>query len=241
MSNQGSIQKQLADPGSALQKYHSTVVGDRGLVRLLWYELIVFCTGSLTGRLGRALRALCYSSLLGYTGQGIVIGVNCSMRRPHLIQLDNHVILGDNVALDVKNDGEGIILLDGVRVGRETIFSCPGGFITIGTNTLIGNRCRLGSLKGLTLGRDCIIGNDTYIVGAGHGVSDLDRPIIDQPLTCKGANIIGNRVTIGNKVTILDGVSVGSNVKIADNSLVNRDVPDGSSVSGVPARIIQTM
>lgn len=237
--NHGSIQKQLASPGNALQKYRFTVVGDKGYLWLLFYELIVFCTGSLPLRLGGGLRIFFYSLLLGHTGRGITVGVNCSMRRPHLIQLGNNVILGDNVALDVKTDGKGIILMDGVRIDSATIFSCPGGSITIGNHTRVGARCRLGSLQGLTVGKDCIIGNDTYIVGAGHAFAALDRPIIDQPLTCKGANTIGDRVTIGQGVTILDGVSVGSNVKIASGSLVNRDVPPDCSVSGVPARIRQ--
>lgn len=80
-------------------------------------------------------------------GQGVTVGVNCSMRRPHLIQLGNNVILGDNVALDVKTDGLGINLMYGVRIGSTTIFSCPGGIITIGNNFMVGARCRLGSLQ----------------------------------------------------------------------------------------------
>ena len=39
-------------------------------------------------------------------------------------------------------------------------------------------------------------------------------------------------------MTIIANVSVGSNVVIAAGSLVNKDVPDGKIVGGVPAKVI---
>lgn len=49
---------------------------------------------------------------------------------------------------------------------------------------------------------------------------------------------IGNRVNIGANVTILMNVTIGNDVNIGAGSLVNKDIPDGVMVSGVPARII---
>ena len=43
---------------------------------------------------------------------------------------------------------------------------------------------------------------------------------------------------IGSNTTILSNVTVGSNVVIAAGSLVNKDVPDGKIVGGVPAKVI---
>lgn len=43
---------------------------------------------------------------------------------------------------------------------------------------------------------------------------------------------------IGSNTTILPNVTVGSNVVIAAGSLVNKDVPDGKIVGGVPAKVI---
>lgn len=51
---------------------------------------------------------------------------------------------------------------------------------------------------------------------------------------------IGNRVFIGANSTILMNVHVGDDVIIGAGSLVNKDVPDGSVVAGVPARVICT-
>ena len=49
---------------------------------------------------------------------------------------------------------------------------------------------------------------------------------------------IKDNVFIGSNATILANVTIGSNVIIAAGSLVNKDVPDGKIVAGVPARVI---
>ena len=235
-TNLGSIQKQLAQPGSSLRKYKLSVVGNKGLISLFAYEAIVFATGSLPGEWGSRLRSLCYSFLLQRSGKKMRIGKNCSFKRPHLTVLGDYIRIEDEVALDVKMNGQGIVVSDNCVIGRATIFSCPGGRIIIGKGTKIGVDSRLGSLQGLTIGKDCSIGDFTYIVGAGHATDSLDCPIIEQPLTCKGQNMIGNNVIIGDRVTILDGVIIGDNVYVESGSLVNTDVKANSRVSGVPAR-----
>lgn len=47
-----------------------------------------------------------------------------------------------------------------------------------------------------------------------------------------------DNVFIGANTTILTNVTIGSNVIIAAGSLVNKDVPDGKIVAGVPAKVI---
>lgn len=53
-----------------------------------------------------------------------------------------------------------------------------------------------------------------------------------------GRVIIGNRVNIGANVTILMNVHIGDDVIIGAGSLVNKDIPNGCVVSGVPAKVI---
>lgn len=231
----GSIQRRLAGPGGVLGKYREATVGDRGYGRLVLYEAVFLAAGSLGSGLGIRLRRLLYPLILGHVGRGVDFGRDCSFLRPHLIEIGNGVILGDRVALDVKSDGAAIVIGDGVSIGGKSIFSCPGGRITIGAGTKIGARCRLGSLLGLTVGGKCTIGESTYIVGAGHASARLDRPIIDQPLTCRGPNRIGDEVVIGEGVTVLDGVSIGDGAQVEPGSLVLRDIAPGERVSGVPA------
>lgn len=49
---------------------------------------------------------------------------------------------------------------------------------------------------------------------------------------------IKDNVFIGANTTILANVTIGSNVVIAAGSLINKDVPEGKVVGGVPAKVI---
>jgi acetyltransferase-like isoleucine patch superfamily enzyme len=233
----GSVQSRLAQPGSALHKYKMATVGDRGYLRLALYEVLLLAAGSMAGRIGISLRRIYYHLLFRHVGSSVVFGLDCSFRRPHRIELGDNVSLGARVALDVKDEDAAIIMGSNVTVGEATIFSCPGGRLSIGEGTVIGRYSRLGSLMGLTIGRGCAIGDYTYIVGAGHASDSLERPIIEQPTTCKGPSRIGDRVAIGDRVTVLDGITIGNGARVADGSLVVRDVPPDSRVAGVPARL----
>jgi serine O-acetyltransferase len=52
-----------------------------------------------------------------------------------------------------------------------------------------------------------------------------------------GVRSIGDNVLIGAGAKIVNPITIGSNVLIAPNSLVTTDVPDNTTVAGVPARI----
>lgn len=53
-----------------------------------------------------------------------------------------------------------------------------------------------------------------------------------------GNVIIGRDVVIGANSTILPGVYIGDGAVVGAGSLVNRDVPPGTMVAGVPARVV---
>ncbi|MBQ8077624.1 MAG: acyltransferase [Eubacterium sp.] len=56
---------------------------------------------------------------------------------------------------------------------------------------------------------------------------------------CKFAKVeIGNNVYIGADAIINFGVKIGNNCIVAAGAVVTKDVPDGSVVGGVPAKII---
>lgn len=56
-----------------------------------------------------------------------------------------------------------------------------------------------------------------------------------------GAVTIGDRVFIGANATILPGVSIGNDAVVGAGSVVTHDVPAGTVVAGVPARVIGTV
>ena len=83
--------------------------------------------------------------------------------------------------------------------------------------------------NGVVLSRGVVIGDDCAIyqqvtIGTINGID--------------GAPIIGHRVFIGAGAKILGPVRVGNDAKIGANAVVLRDVPDGATAVGVPARIV---
>lgn len=54
-----------------------------------------------------------------------------------------------------------------------------------------------------------------------------------------GLAIIGNYVDVSTGAKVIGGVHIGDNVIVAPNSVVIKDIPDNSVVSGIPAIIIK--
>lgn len=54
-----------------------------------------------------------------------------------------------------------------------------------------------------------------------------------------GSITIGNNVYIGSGAKLIGNFSIGNNVKIGTNAVILSDIPDNSTVVGVPARIIE--
>jgi serine O-acetyltransferase len=51
--------------------------------------------------------------------------------------------------------------------------------------------------------------------------------------------VLGDNVYIGAGAKVIGGVTVGSDVRIGANAVVTKDVPDGATVVGIPARIVR--
>ncbi len=82
----------------------------------------------------------------------------------------------------------------------------------------------------ITIGDNTIIGYNTVILGHEYLRNEWRR----------GPVIIGRDVTIGANCTILPGVVIGDGAVVSAMSLVNKDVPPGAVVGGVPARPLKT-
>jgi len=53
-----------------------------------------------------------------------------------------------------------------------------------------------------------------------------------------GEVVIGEEAMIGAGATVLPGVKIGEDAQVAANSLVDSDVPPGTTVAGVPATVV---
>ncbi len=233
----------LTDPDvSPLRKYQDLVVGSRGLLRLVRFELLTTLFGGLPGVAGLGLRRLLYPSLLGRVGRNVIFGKGITLRHPGLIRVGGNVVIEDGCVLDAKGSGhEGIAIGGGVFVGRSTILSCKGGSIEVGDNVNLGIACVVLSESRVVIGDNCIFAAHCYLVAGGnHDFSRTDIPVIQQPSVSRGGITVEPNVWLGVRVTVLDGVTIGRDSVVGAGSLVTRDIPPFSVAAGVPARVIRS-
>jgi acetyltransferase-like isoleucine patch superfamily enzyme len=102
--------------------------------------------------------------------------------------------------------------------------------VTIGPYTAVG----LMVMVDIFFPQDITIGQDTII---GYQSTILCHEFLRYEWR-RGPVVIGNDVMIGANTTILPGVVIGDGAIVSAGSLVNRDVPPGAVVGGVPIRII---
>ncbi|HBV99093.1 MAG: acetyltransferase [Peptococcaceae bacterium BICA1-7] len=104
----------------------------------------------------------------------------------------------------------------GVKVGRDVSFGLAS-MIDIFFPELI------------TVGDNCVIGYNSTIL--------CHEFLIREYRT--GEVVIGRDVVLGANSTILAGVRIGDGAMVGAGALVNRDVPPGVLVAGVPAVAVQ--
>lgn len=103
----------------------------------------------------------------------------------------------------------------GVKVGRDVSFGLAA-MIDIFFPELV------------TIGDNCVIGYNSTIL--------CHEFLIEEYRT--GEVIIGRDVVVGANSTILPGVRIGDGATVGAGALVNRDVPPGALVAGVPAAVV---
>jgi maltose O-acetyltransferase len=115
-------------------------------------------------------------------------------------------------------------------------------------------------LGGLTVGRDCFLGDECLIdlaeaVSLGDQVTLAERVLVlthtnvgyrDHPLQrlfppMAAAVVVEDGSFVGAGVTLLPGVRVGRGSFVAAGSVVTEDVPPATLVAGVPARPVRTL
>ena len=104
----------------------------------------------------------------------------------------------------------GIEIHPGAVIGKR-LFIDHGMGIVIGETTTIGNNCTI--YHGVTLGGT---GKDKY----------------------KRHPDLGDNVIVGCGAKVLGPIKVGDNVKIGANSVVLKEVPENSTVVGIPGKVV---
>lgn len=109
-----------------------------------------------------------------------------------------------------------------------------GKNIHVGKNVFINSCCQFQDQGGIFIGDGTLIGHSVVLATLNHGFAPEDRQNpYHAPIR------IGKGVWIGAHATILAGVTIGDDAVIAAGAVVNKDVPSGDIVGGVPAKHIR--
>jgi serine O-acetyltransferase len=106
--------------------------------------------------------------------------------------------------------------------------------IEIHPGAIIGRRVFIDHGMGVVIGETSEIGDDCLIYkGVVLGGTTLEKK--------KRHPTMGNRVVVGSNSTILGAITIGDGARIGSNSVVVKSVPPGSTVVGVPGRIVEAL
>jgi acetyltransferase-like isoleucine patch superfamily enzyme len=233
-------QDEIREAGkSKLAKYAELVVGKPGLGALLLYEAVILLSSWVPGALGLFLRSKLYPLLLASCGPNVAFGQNVVLRHPHKIRIGRDVIVDDNVLLDAKGiDNRGIVLEDGVFLGRNTILSSKNGYIHLEERANLGFNCEIFAADEIRVGKDVMLAAYVYLVGGDHMHDRLDVPVSQQGRI--GLPIrIGDGAWLGAHAVVAGGVSVGEQAIIGAGAVVLESVLPYHVAAGVPAKTIR--
>lgn len=150
--------------------------------------------------------------------------------------INHDVQLGNNVKIFHPH----LVNLYGCKIGDETKI---GTFVEIQKNAVIGTRCKVSSHTFICEG--VVIEDEVFV---GHGVmftNDLYPRATNEDGSLKTdadwhvvKTRVKHRASIGSNATILAGVTIGENAIVGAGAVVTHDVPNDTTVVGVPARAI---
>jgi UDP-2-acetamido-3-amino-2,3-dideoxy-glucuronate N-acetyltransferase len=149
---------------------------------------------------------------------------------PH--RLIDEVAFGDGVVVCAFTNLYGCRIGDGTKIGT---------FVEIQRGAVVGRGCKISShsfvCDGVTIGDRVFVGHGVVFVNDKHPrAADESGALLTEddwellPVT------VGDGASIGSGAVILGGVSIGRDAVIGAGAVVTRDVDDGETVTGVPAR-----
>lgn len=172
--------------------------------------------------------------------------------------LPGNVVVGDGCFLERKDSfarfrskrQPGLVLGDRVSIYTLTTFNVePDGLIEIGDDCVVAGAIFMcaGSIR---LGRRVTVSYNVTIADSDFHPTDPAERIADAIANAPGGDksarpklvarpvVIGDDVSIGLGAIVLKGVRIGNGALIAAGSVVTRDVPEGATVAGNPARVV---
>ncbi len=158
----------------------------------------------------------------------IEIGAGVSVGPHAIIYYD--VTVGDQTLI-----GDGASIREKCRIGQKCIIS---RYVTINYNTVVGDGTKIMDNTHIT--GNCVIESGVFI-SAMVGTAN-DNAIGTQGYTdAVQGPVIRKGAAVGLGASLLPAVEVGSGAIVGAGAVVARDVPEGTLVMGMPARVVRRL
>jgi acetyltransferase-like isoleucine patch superfamily enzyme len=165
---------------------------------------------------------------------GVRIVRQATIRVAELLELGAHGTVGEACEISGRRVriGQELWMLPQAKIGGGSAFELPsrldaGHYLHLGVGTLIN------TARPVTIGHEVGLGTRTSVYTHGAYSSRL----MGYPVAFAGVEI-GDFTWVPG-ATINPGVRIGRNCVIGVNSLVTRNIPDGSLAAGSPAKVLR--
>ena len=207
---------------------------------LLEQSLFLFLRG-IPSIVGVGLRAVAYRLILKSAGPPLIED-NVRLCLPANIRLGRNVYLDHGTYLHACPQGITIgdetFVMHGTELHVYNFRGLPNAGISIGRNCFIGESCIIRGQGGVHIADSVLLAPGVQLLAVDHLFSDPTRPVIQQGITTQGI-VVEQGAWIGGGAIVVDGVRVGSGAVVGAGAVVTHDVPPRTVAVGVPARIVQ--
>lgn len=145
------------------------------------------------------------------------------------------VVLGEKVVIRHPD----LVNLYGCSIGAETKI---GTFVEIQKGVTVGARCKISShtfiCDGVTIEDEVFIGHGVMFINDRHPRATIGGALQTDKDWAVIPTRIGRGASIGSGAVIMCGITIGRNALVGAGAVVARDVGEGETVAGVPARLL---
>jgi UDP-3-O-[3-hydroxymyristoyl] glucosamine N-acyltransferase len=167
-----------------------------------------------------------------YIGDDCVIGEDCILYPG--VTLYRKSLIGDRVRIHantvIGSDGYGYVLHEGRHHKIPQV-----GWVEIASDVELGACVTVdrGVLGPTRIGQGTKIDNQVQIA---HNVQVGEHCLLVSQTGISGSTTLGNFVTLAGKVGVVGHIHLGDRSMVGGNSVVTKDLPPDSYVTGYPAR-----